>query len=392
MPATSQRIMLTLLTLLLAAAAAVAATRCASDLDCSLNGVCAAGAGTCACDAGWSGADCGVLDVRPAVRGSGYNLTGRGTSSWGGRVVRDPADAGLHHLFVAEFTGGCGLDSWSPMSRIVRAESRTGSAGPYAFAAEVAGTFAHNPTVVWSAREGRFLMYHIGCPIPQPHKCGAQPLACDGGNDENGESGITLRTSVDLRAWALVGQVLRNASAGAWDADTTNPSPWVDPADGAVTLFYRGCPLNCRDSGNTELLSFATAPAAAGPYARAPRAAPILSAPAAEDPFVWRDARGNWHVLFHSLEPGGGWGGGPKVGRHAFAQQLDGQWHLGAAALAFNTSVVFTDGSRTDFFRRERPQLLLSDDGRATPLLLITGVQEVGSSASYTLIQPLGGA
>ena len=372
--------------LLALAAARLARALCASDADCSLLGECVAGA--CVCDAGWRGSDCGVLDLAPALRGSGYNRTGETpapTSSWGGRVVRDPADAGLHHLFAAEFTQHCGLDFWSPMSRIIRAESRTGPAGPFAFAAEVVGTFAHNPTVVWSPAERQFLLYSIGCSVPQPASCVQPQFECAPGNSFNGESGISLRTSPDLLTWTRVpGFVLANGSAGTWDEDTTNPSAFAMP-NGSVILMYRGCPEGC---DTIEQLGFATAPGAAGPYVRA-HAQPILENHM-EDGFVWRDRRGNFHFLAHSLEPGGGFGDGPKVGRHGFAADLFGAWTFGAAELAFITTVRFTDESSETYYRRERPQLLFSDDGAMTPTHLITGVQSVGSPNSYTLIQPVG--
>jgi len=134
---------------------------CSSNLECSLNGVC--NAGFCDCNAGWRGATCGELSLYPIPRGSGYNKTGStpSTSSWGGKIVRDPTDPSLHHLFLAEFTGNCGLDYWSPMSRIIRAESRAGFLGPYEFAAEVESTFSHNPQVVYSAAERKWLMFRM---------------------------------------------------------------------------------------------------------------------------------------------------------------------------------------------------------------------------------------
>ena len=276
-----------------------AALVCTSDRDCSFTGVCTV-ARECACDPGWRGDDCGVLDLAPATRGTGYNRTAEGTSSWGGRIVPDPADANLFHLFAAEFTGGCGLDFWSPMSRIIRAESRTGAEGPYVFASEVVGTFAHNPTVIRDPTRKQWLMYHIGCAVPQPSTCTQPSFSCDGGDAINGESGVTLRVSKDLRTWSEVGRVLTNNTDGLWDTDTTNPSAWLQP-NGSVVLFYRGCPYNC---GGDELLNCATGPAPEGPFARA-GPAPIFGAPA-EDPFVWSDRRGHWHVLMHSLEPDGG--------------------------------------------------------------------------------------
>ena len=37
---------------------------CASDLDCSLNGLCDAGTGLCICDKPWSGETCGILKYK----------------------------------------------------------------------------------------------------------------------------------------------------------------------------------------------------------------------------------------------------------------------------------------------------------------------------------------
>ena len=94
--------------------------------------------------------DCGALDLRPASRKFGYNLTSTGTSSWGSKIIHDPHNAKLFHLFLAEFTDDYRLDYWSSYSRIIRAESATGPPGPYTFAQEVVGAFAHSPTVIFS--------------------------------------------------------------------------------------------------------------------------------------------------------------------------------------------------------------------------------------------------
>ena len=161
--AVKKQIAMSLLLLLLTTTLLEITNACSTDEDCSLNGLCTAQS-QCVCDKGWVGEDCGVLNLAPATRHTGYNLTGSSppTSSWGGKIIPDPKDSTLHHLFAAEFTGHCGLDFWSPMSRIIRAESRSGPAGPYTFAQEIAPTFAHNPTVVYSEAEGQYLMYHIG--------------------------------------------------------------------------------------------------------------------------------------------------------------------------------------------------------------------------------------
>ena len=67
---------------------------CASDVDCQLNGVCEAN--RCKCDPAWSAAaDCSALSLAPVESVTPaypppalFNTT----TSWGGSVLRDPAD------------------------------------------------------------------------------------------------------------------------------------------------------------------------------------------------------------------------------------------------------------------------------------------------------------
>ena len=72
-----------LLPLLLASARADGS--CASDIDCQLNGVCAAGA--CVCDTGWIGRQCEQLDLlpMPAVPAYGWSPN---VTSWGGSPAK----------------------------------------------------------------------------------------------------------------------------------------------------------------------------------------------------------------------------------------------------------------------------------------------------------------
>lgn len=385
----SLRFCLTLAVTFIAFAGLVGATKCHSDEDCRLNGICS-WTGTCKCDPGWKGTNCGTLDLRPAKRGTGYNRTAKGISSWGSKIIHDPHNKELFHAFLAEFADGCGLDYWAPYSRIIRAESRNGPAGPYNFASEVVGTFAHNPAVVYNAVDNQFLLYYIGCPQIVNHTtCTPPAFTCGPGNFLNGESSISLQSSYDLYSWTSEGQIFQGANDDTWDADITNPSPFPlysphCPTSG-ILLAYRGCPQNC--SGN-ELINFATAPTYQGPYTKH-QLQPIFNI-SNEDPFIWRDKRSHFHMLLHSLEPEGGFGNGPKVGRHAFARDWDGEWTFDAEKLAFSTNVEYEDGGDIDFYRRERPQLFFSEDGLMVPLFLTTGVQEVGSLMSYSVVQPIG--
>ena len=109
-----------------------------------------------------------------------------------------------------------------------------------------------------------------------------------------------------------------------------------------------------------------------------------------EDSFLWRDKRGHWHILAHYMVDIGEGRKGPRVGAYAFAKDWRGPWTFNNRTLAYNTTVEFTDGTATDYYRRERPKLYFSVDEQTTPPYLSNGVQEFNKSASYTLIQPIG--
>lgn len=87
-------------------------------------------AGTCACDPGWTGDSCSLLDFLPAQAnttcGPACACHGDGSTnaSWGGQVVQNPTD-GLYYMAVSEFSGGCGLSTWRCNSQIALARSTT---------------------------------------------------------------------------------------------------------------------------------------------------------------------------------------------------------------------------------------------------------------------------
>lgn len=86
-----------------------------------------------------------------------------------------------------------------------------------------------------------------------------------------------------------------------------------------------------------------------------------------EDPFLWRDARGNYHVLFHH----GDARTKEDLGGHGFSS--DGEtWALSHTNAYGNNFTTSDDGVARRFKRPQRPQLLLDNDG--APRVLILGV------------------
>lgn len=359
--------------------------QCSTDNDCNLNGICFGN--KCTCDAGWKSNDCGALDLYPASRHAGYNHTGNGESTWGAHIVQDPRDTTLYHLFYSSMEHNCGLLKWIPYSRIMRAESRTGPEGPYRNAVEIVSTFSHNPTVVWSPVDKQYLLYHIGCPQSILPGCNSvNNLQCP---DNPGGLGISVHASKNLRSWDFKGYVLQKSNdSTAWDWVVTNPSAWplhASAKDPTMILAYRG-----KSADKTEMIGISVSRSGyKGPYEKID-SKPIFDS-FCEDPFLWRDRRGNYHMLVHSMRDGnGGTPGVRQVGRHAYARSYKGPWTFNNNTLAYDAWANFTDGTFLNFGRRERPQLFFSNDGRMTPLLLSNGVQEKGSNQSYSIITPIG--
>ncbi|KAH8425103.1 uncharacterized protein LDX57_002852 [Aspergillus melleus] len=346
---------------------------CEKAEDCSLNGVCS-DTKTCICDPGWRASDCSELDLRPVERWTGYNHTnitlpdfyreGAGNSSWGGHIIQDREDNQLFHLVVSQMDRGCGLSGWRPFSTVIRAESRTGPRGPYTWAQELFSTFHHNPTTMWSPSDQKYLMHFIGYDWETPDTC----------RSIKRNNTISVSSSPDLRTWDTPTELLINV---------TNPAAWPLWTPKSQTPEM----LLATEKNNIYLAANYT-----GPYTLRVEPGNIEIDPSlrSEDPFLWRDKRGHWHFLVHHMVDIALGNKGPRVGAHAFANRWEGPWHYNNITLAYNTTVKFTDGTSVDYYRRERPKLYFSTDGEMTPLYLINGVQEFNSSASYTLIQPIG--
>jgi hypothetical protein len=372
--------------------------QCHSDEDCSLLGVCSGSSGVCQCDVGWTGADCGQLDLAPAQPNSGLNETASGISSWGANIF-PAAEAGggggdSWHMLAAEFENKCGISRWSPNSAIVLATSDRGAAGPYKRRKVVVPPFAHNPKVV-RAPDGTWLMYTIGVKLPPSElfNCTEAGVAQQqqqqqpGRNPLNRESNISLYTSKALEGpWERFGVVLGPDYEGTWDEDTTNPSPWV-LANGTVLLMYRGCVVHQPGCAG-EYMGVASAPGWRGPYTRLGKG-PILPDVYAEDPSLWLDRRGNFHFLMHYIPDS------QRVARHAFARSFTGPWSMHTSSIPYNSTVAFSDGTVVSYEKRERPHIVWGAAGN--PQFLVTGVvipqgQHGYSGRSFTLVQPFRAA
>ncbi|RBR25206.1 uncharacterized protein FIESC28_01941 [Fusarium coffeatum] len=341
---------------LLATSVFVLSTDCKVDEDCSLNGICSKRLKKCQCDPGWIDPDCGRLDLAPTTRYAGYNYTYMPpglddfniwpNASWGGRIIQDRDNKRLFHLFTVQFTHGCGLRGWRPHSYIIRAESYKGPQGPYQYADAVSNNFAHNPDIVHSPADEKYLLYSIG-------------VNYDKDFTNNRPAGIHATNSSAFPLWTCKSPT-SEIILGMKDYYIFSAKSWHDN----YKLKYQAT-WNVTEQGNPEWT---------------------------EDPLIWRDKRGHWHSIKHWMidyveNNKQQWS---RVGSHLFSRKLTGPWHFKLQE-AFSSNVTFTDGSWQVFKRRERPKLFFSDDGEMKPLYMTNGVQEINETgASFTLVQPIG--
>jgi len=154
--------------------------------------------------------------------------------------------------------------------------------------------------------------------------------------------------------------------------------------------------------------SLHSAPSRAGPWS--PLNVQLPRADRWEDPTLWFDRHGHFHIINHvySLAPFSA-GEYRVASGHMFSR--DGlEWHRASTA-PFDGTVELTDGTSVTFATRERPQLIFSDVARTTPVGLTSAVssQPIGPMCdtceqgacsqckvtdgrdwTYTIYQPLG--
>lgn len=360
---------------------------CASDLDCSLNGVCDVGTGLCACDAPWHGAACALLR-RGAARVAGGGIYGYApnVTSWGGNAIADAN--GTWHLYASEMAGrDCGLHVWGSQSTVVHATAPSVE-GPYMKQATVVGAEAHNPQAIVVG--GEWFIFHIGI-----GDRGGAPNDC---NETGARAAPSARSSgggSTLHVAASPYGPFVPVTGGGAPSGCNNPSPVVHP-NGTLFLF---CTWSLRASRSGS---------ARGPWGPPMAVQPPSSAARhPEDPFLWIDARGNYHVLYHT------WSALPypsmAISGHGFS--VDGANWTFSPTEPYSNVIVQSDGTVQRFATLERPKLLFTDAASPhTPTHLINGAsslwlngtdpcapcghcshckQTLGIDWTYTLMTPL---
>lgn len=335
---------------------------CTVDEDCELNGVCVDGAG-CSCDPGWTGDTCGMLDLVPAPSGAG--LRQEDWSTWCGTVAQDP-ESGEFNMFSSEMGDHGSLSVWKDHSQIIRATS-TSAVGPYTPVKNSTGgqevvvhQQAHNPMLI-QAPDGTYLLYD---------SYAGEGFRCV----DAGPGVFYYHTSPSLQGpWTLRTMNITYACKSC----NLTPTPAFHPNGTFFLMFH------CDDdAGHSKCdLTMHRGDSWEGPLeAVNSRVWDQAQAPGhTEDPFLWIDARGHWHVLLHN--------GAHGVHLHS-RDGLDFTVAKGnQAPWPFTTDISTSDGA-FEVHRRERPWMLFED---GSPRLFVSSVQPK-EGRTFTHVQEVAAA
>lgn len=338
-------------------------TKCVDDADCSYNGICGDD-GVCKCHPQWMGKNCGQLHLIATDKSAGlqsHDSHGR-VSSWGGSIVR--GDDGTYHMWAAEMTNNTGILVWMSNSRIRHAVSRAGPFGPYEPQDIAFGLWGHEPTVA-RAPTGEYVLFwtaHFGDRVP----CSGIP--CGDGDDGN--------SIMDPSKHCLnIHDCTYNTNLNSYMSYASNPAgPWSKPVLVPKGSFGEGdtnlAPIIRADGslfglGRPGWVWRATDWRNLSTYTVEKAEQTILG----EDPFVYLDPY-NASVL-HALSHAGHY---DASGGHAWSVDGGGTWQYHNDTQAYSSLIMYTDGSQQSFSRRERPHLVLDNQG--VPIALTNGVTE----------------
>eukprot|EP00928_Gymnodinium_smaydae_P080059 TRINITY_DN63862_c0_g1_i1.p1 TRINITY_DN63862_c0_g1~~TRINITY_DN63862_c0_g1_i1.p1 ORF type:complete len:484 (+),score=58.94 TRINITY_DN63862_c0_g1_i1:22-1473(+) len=369
--------------------------RCTNDYDCSLGGICSSGA--CICDDWFTGATCSdlnlapVKDVRNALQVPGYH-------TWGGRCGRDEKSGKYVGIF-SFMTGGCSLAKWTSASAIVAADADRPE-GPYTLLngtspdnlhenspALVNRPWAHNAFVIHDKASNLHLIFRIGdARLPEAKWCRNDSSSeSQVGGSEYSSDPIFVSSSASLYGpWDSPGLRLNlSGPKDSWVKSVSNPSPFIFP-NGTVLLFTsaQNCP---KDWGARAPKCIAVFRASTwrGPYELLSVKAPLVH-PESEDPFVFQDPRGNFHLLTNVNTYHRRCNEGAACGGHAWSRDAL-SWSPQVIG-AFGPAVAKVDGSIVRNSYRERP--LVYQDENGIPVTFFSGLGTTSYFNAISWAQP----
>eukprot|EP00035_Acanthoeca_spectabilis_P030767 m.10833 g.10833 ORF g.10833 m.10833 type:complete len:409 (-) comp4362_c1_seq1:124-1350(-) len=315
-------------------------TGCATDLECSLNGKCVVWSGVCECDAPWTGPSCGVLKYKTTpISGKSLYPESDPHNTWNGAIIR--GTDGVYHLYDPIYPPG----SLGGTNTMLHGTS-TNITGPYAWGV--------HPNITLTPTLGPF-NGPKSVVFPDPE---------------------TNRTMYSL--WLGGGVYLASDPAGpftkleGFSYPGANPAPvWHDGAFYAnyLTTIY----TTPRLVSGAKWTEYGTVNRSTVPPDWLP-----------EDPDMWVDPHGNWHIINHCYDNHEWENCSTSVLSSHFFSPDGKTWHfLNPPVQPYSHTVQYDDGSSHMFVTMERPNVFLDESGQVTHIHLaadlVTGDEGCGN-------------
>lgn len=309
-----------------------AAASCSSNLDCSLNGICDGGA--CACDKPWGGPRCGVLQYKPNQPISAKNL-----------YPLNSTDAPKSGPCVSANYTCDALNTWN---------------GPIA---EVDGKFhMFNPLYnKGSLLSTQALMHGVASDIMGPYEwtsmpdIHSNPAFVSFTDPADGKTKFTLWTAGKIR----ISESIDGPYEEAFKSPGGNPAP----------IFHQG--QWYATTQRTHMI--VTAKKLGDPWVDYANITVSLDKGVQEDPFMWVDGRGNWHVINHAYSTREvSECGNSTLSAHIFSGDNGKTWNIlkNPNVEPYHHTVSYEDGTTHTYNTLERPNARINEKGQLTHLNL----------------------
>ncbi|MFA4866740.1 MAG: glycoside hydrolase family protein [Pedobacter sp.] len=280
---------------------------------------------------------------------------------WGSSIVKDKA--GKYHIYASRFPKSLPFHpGWMVASEIIHGTADVAQ-GPYTFS-DVAlpargaqywdGRSTHNPRILFF--KDKYYLIYMGSthPFEEPKydQLTLDSKWCIVGRS-NKRIGLAVSDS-PYGPWKRLDEpILKTKPNTFYSFLTSNPSPMVQE-DGSVMMIFKGRAHTTDGKYSNMALGMAYAPNINGPYRVLNEDRPIFNVEEqgeAEDPFLWKDARG-YHAIFkdHVAKFTGERGGG------VMAHSKDGiKWVMDKDPKAYSKTVAYEDGKIELQGQLERP-------------------------------------
>ena len=316
-----------------------------------------------------------MADLLPLQVTDGY--INPDAASWGGRPI---FSGGKWHLFATEIAHRCPLILFMNNSAVIRAEASVPQ-GPYTRQEVVLPPFHHNPQIVGPTPDGYYLLFSIGntkadptlqikCEASVPQDCTMRNHSfCRGAHMPTSNGRINLAYSRSINGPWVEKVILPYDASGnlsAWNCENNNPTPTI-LKNGTILLVYRANPCKASSgggAGGSESLGIAVASHWNGSFVRrggAPVVSPADKTGDHEDPFVWQDKRGSFHMITHNQADNnvcGSKAAGSSCAAHLYSRDSF-TWSVGKIPV-YDSAVKLANGSAAVLQTRQRPQLVLN--------------------------------